>query len=79
MNGQKREQLLAGGWRWVVSCYYGEAAKPPRQPGDLAIETVHKTDVSKDIEVAAAQSRPEIGRIVVAPLVPEVGEPTVRT
>lgn len=49
------------GWDWVVRCYYADDVKPPKKPGDLAIETVHKGDVSKDMEVAVAKARPDIG------------------
>jgi hypothetical protein len=51
------------GWDWVVRCYYGDNVRPPRTAGGLAIETVHRGDSSKDVEVAAARSRADIGAI----------------
>ncbi len=50
---------------WVCRFYYSELAEPPRVPGELAIETIHRGDVSKDSEVAAGKRRFDIGRIEV--------------
>jgi len=52
-------------WIWKVRCYYKENA---RHPNVLAIETVHKSNHSKDMEVAAAESRSNIGKIEVIPI-----------
>lgn len=52
-------------WKWRVTCYYGSGAEPPRTPGQIAIQTVHADDVSRDMEVAAAKGRNDIGRITV--------------
>lgn len=59
---------LSSKWDWQVTCYYGEKAKPPQVPGELAIQTVHVGESSRDMEVAAARSRPEIGVIDVVQL-----------
>lgn len=50
-------------WDWQVTCYYNNTVKPPKKPGDLAIQTVHVGTSSKDMEVQAARSRPDIGEI----------------
>jgi hypothetical protein len=55
-------------YRWVVTCYYTDDVEPPKRPGGLAIETVHATESSRDVEVLAAQSRPDIGVVDVADL-----------
>lgn len=47
-------------WKWIVRCTYNDTVEPPKKPGDLAIETVHLDDASKDIEVAAAKSRGDV-------------------
>lgn len=46
-----------------MRAYYADDVKPPKVPGALAIETQHKTEASLNIEVAAARSRSDIGRI----------------
>lgn len=51
------------GWRYLVRGYYADDVKPPKVPGALAFETKHKSETSRDIEVAAARSRADIGRI----------------
>lgn len=47
-------------WIWKVRCFY--------KNGSLAIETVHQSDHSKDMEIFAAKSRNDIGRIEVIPI-----------
>jgi hypothetical protein len=54
-----------GKWKWRVTCYYADNVKPPKKPDELAIRTMHATDSSKDMEVAAGKSRSDIGRIEV--------------
>jgi hypothetical protein len=62
------------GWDYVVRCYYvdhltrSEDGSFGKRPGELAIETRHKGESSKDMEVAAGESRSDIGRVVVIPL-----------
>lgn len=41
-----------GKWRYTIRAYW-----PPNRGGGLAIETVHATEISRDIEIAAFQSR----------------------
>lgn len=65
---------VGDGWDWRVSMYYGDGARPPRQPGHLAIETVHKGESSRDTELAAARSRADLGRIVMVPIGDRPGE-----
>lgn len=55
-------------WIWKVRCYYNESVKRPKQPGALAIETIHKSDHSKNMEVAAAEARSDLGKIEVVPI-----------
>jgi hypothetical protein len=62
--------MLDRRWRWKLRFYYGSYAQWPKVPGTLAIETVHATDSSKDIEIEAGCSRKEIGRIDVIQLQP---------
>lgn len=56
------------GWDWVVRCYYADDVDPPKVPGELAIETVHKGDSSKDMEVLVASRRGDIGRVEAIPV-----------
>jgi hypothetical protein len=58
-------QVHSQRWIWRVSCYYADTVKWPKRPGELAIQTVHASDVSKDVEVAAAESREDIGEVIV--------------
>lgn len=48
---------------WVVRCYYADDVKPPKKPGELAIEVVCRSGSLKDMEVAAGESRTDIGRV----------------
>lgn len=47
-------------WKWVVRCTYNNTVEPPKKPGELAIETLHTDDASKDIEVRAAKARGDV-------------------
>ena len=47
-------------WKWRVRCTYNNTVKWPKVPGQIAIETVHSDDVSKDMEVSAAQMRDDV-------------------
>jgi hypothetical protein len=49
-----------GEWKWRVRCTYNDTVSWPRVPGDLAIETVHRDDHSKDMEVATAEARGDV-------------------
>ena len=55
-------------WDYGVRCIYGIRAKPPRQVGQIAIETVHVGAHSKDMEVSVGRRRHEIGRVDVRDL-----------
>lgn len=47
-------------WKWKVRCTYNDTVKPPKVPGALAIETVHTTDHSKDMEVLVSKERGDL-------------------
>lgn len=47
-------------WQWEVSIY--------GKHGNPLIVTVHATEASKDIEVSAAKSRDDVGRVDVRDL-----------
>lgn len=51
-------------WSWHVRGFYGDNVKPPKYPGDLAIEVggVCKEALSMDIEVL--KNREDIGSII---------------
>lgn len=51
---------------WVVAAYYADDVKPPKTPRALAFEAVLATDWLKDMEVEAAEARPDIGYVVAA-------------
>lgn len=55
-------------WIWMCRFYYNDTVKPPKRPGDLAIETVHASDSSKDIEVTVGERRRDIGKITIQPI-----------
>lgn len=42
-------------WPWFVKAFYPN--------GEEAIATRHKTEASRDMEIQAARTRPDIGRI----------------
>ena len=48
-------------WKWMMTAYYADDVQRPKRLGEIAIQTIHRTDTSKDIEVAAALSRSDIG------------------
>lgn len=53
-------------WKWVVAAYYNDTVKPPKKPGELAMKTVHKDYVGKDIEVDIFNKRDDIGDVIVS-------------
>jgi hypothetical protein len=59
-----------GRWKWRVTGYYNDSVKFPKRPGDLALQTVHADDHSKDVEVEIFENRYDIGEI----LVEQIGE-----
>lgn len=50
---------------WRVGMYYADDVKPPKTPGGLAIQTCHAGEPSRDMEIRAAKSRSDLGKIVV--------------
>lgn len=69
MDSKARRILDSHGSKWWAAGFYGPGGRkggkgrPGEREGDLAIETVHASQSSRDIEVAALRSRPDIGRI----------------
>lgn len=55
-----RDLVLGTQWKWKVRCTYNNTVTYPKVPGELAIETVHKDDVSKDLEVEVAEARGDV-------------------
>lgn len=49
--------------KWVVRAYYNKDVLPPKYGGQLAFETTHATEHSRDMEIEAAQSRADIGDV----------------
>jgi hypothetical protein len=58
-------------WRWRVTAWYGPKATPPRQPGRLAIQTVHATESSRDHEESILRRREDIGEVKVEEVGPD--------
>ncbi|MFY3742109.1 MAG: hypothetical protein HMLIMOIP_002573 [Candidatus Nitrosomirales archaeon] len=58
--GIREEMLRQQGWVWRITATYNDTVKWPKVPGEIAIETVHKDDVSKDIELEAFKSRTDV-------------------
>lgn len=52
-------------WRWRVRGYYADNVKPPKRPGDLALEVGLAGDSAKDLEVKIFEGREDIGRVMV--------------
>jgi len=50
---------------WKVRAYYGAHALPPHHPGDLASETMHPSDATKDTKVTVLNNRADIGAVQV--------------
>lgn len=48
---------------YYVRGYYADDVKAPKKAGELAFETKHGNITSRDHEVAAAESRKDIGNI----------------
>lgn len=49
--------------KWIVSVYYGSAAKPPREEGGLAIEVTWTSPGLAEVEASAARDREDIGLV----------------
>lgn len=54
----------ANRWPWYVRAYYSENVHHPLVPGEMAFETPHMSEASRDIEVARAEARDDIGEVV---------------
>jgi hypothetical protein len=49
-------------WRWRISAFYGvDDPDNGKRRGDCAIRTVHATEPSLMVELAAFRQRPDIG------------------
>ncbi len=48
---------------WYVRAFYGKNVEPPKAPGMLAFETKHGSEASREAEIKAARSRPDIGKV----------------
>lgn len=48
---------------WRIRAYYGKRPKSGKRFGDLAIETWHVGDVSKEIELMVFHDRPDIAYV----------------
>lgn len=53
-------------WKWLVREFYNETVKFPKIPGELAIETCHTSDDSRDVEVRVAEKRGDVYTLVLA-------------
>lgn len=51
-------------WTWFVRGYYADDVKPPKKPGDLAIEIGGMGHAALAVDVAALEKREDIGEIV---------------
>lgn len=47
-------------YKWVVRLYYKDDVKPPKIPGELAMEIVLVDDVAKDVEVEISEMRGDV-------------------
>jgi hypothetical protein len=63
MRGNRRK-YVGRQWDWCVRGWYAADVEPPKVARTLAFETVHKGESSRDMEVQAAESRPDIGAVV---------------
>lgn len=60
-----RDTTLGPEWEWRCTLIYRNDVPPPQIGGEVAIQTVHQTLSSRDMEISAGQAREDIGRIVV--------------
>ena len=68
MTDPQQYMLCRGGWRYRVTCYYSDDVKPPKTPGGVAIETIHKALSSAQLDAAVGQARADIGEVLVEEL-----------
>lgn len=50
-------------WPWYVRMYYADNVKPPKRPGGLAVETIHKTEQSMRMDIQAGHARKDIDEV----------------
>lgn len=50
-------------WPWYVRMYYADDVKWPKVPGELALETKHKTETSMQMEISAAERNTDIDMV----------------
>lgn len=48
---------------WLVTGYYAATVKPPKQPGELAVQVRCEGESTRDMELAAFRGREDIGRV----------------
>lgn len=58
--GTRRTSTYDPKWKWQVTLRYNSTVKAPKRFGEIALQTVHADDVSKDIEVRVAEARGDV-------------------
>jgi hypothetical protein len=62
--GFQEDRLREAGWDWMITATYNDTVKYPKVPGEIAIQTIHKGDVSKDIELESFNKRTDVDIVV---------------
>lgn len=47
-------------WKWRLTAYYNNTVLFPKLPDTIALQTLHASDVSKDMELEAYAKRTDI-------------------
>lgn len=55
-------------WDFLIAGYYNDTVKPPKKPGNLALEVGVNSEAARDLEVKIFEEREDIGRISVIDL-----------
>lgn len=55
--------MLADTWKWIRRAYYGDQARPPAAPGQVAEEVTVCTDDDRDRERRRMEARPDVARV----------------
>jgi len=55
-----RDIPIESEWDWEVTLRYNDTVEWPKVPGEIAIQTRHKGDSSKDFEVEASKTRTDV-------------------
>jgi hypothetical protein len=50
-------------WTWFVRGFYNSAAKPPRKPGQMAIEVGGISKEALDMDILVLLDRKDIGKV----------------